>query len=69
MQQPSTDSSEFLTRKQVATWLNVCPMTILRLTKRGKLPVIKLGKHCIRYRREDVQALINNHMNDQQAAA
>ncbi len=47
-----------MSRAQVAVALGVCNFTVTRYTKAGKLPCVVIGKRCIRYKVEDVQALI-----------
>jgi excisionase family DNA binding protein len=49
---------ELLTRKQVAELFQVSPLTIIRLEAAGKLPAVKVGAGSIRYKREDVEAFI-----------
>jgi len=34
----------FMTIKQVAAWLQVSPMTVFRLVKRGEIPAFKIGR-------------------------
>jgi predicted site-specific integrase-resolvase len=48
------------TKKQVAQRIGVHPKTISRWTAQGRLTPIYLSARTIRYRAEDVQALIND---------
>lgn len=49
-----------LSRREVADALGLCVHSVARLTKRGHLPAIVLGRRLIRYRREDVQKFIES---------
>lgn len=51
---------ELLTRLEVAEQLSTCTHTVARYAKRGLLPEIILGPRLIRYRREDVERLIES---------
>jgi excisionase family DNA binding protein len=47
-----------LSRGQVAEYLGVSPRTVARWTDRGVLPHVKLSKRVIRYRRCDLEAMV-----------
>jgi DNA-binding transcriptional MerR regulator len=47
-------SERLLTARVVADMLDVCPDTVLRWTRRGLLPGIRLPSGALRYRRDDV---------------
>jgi excisionase family DNA binding protein len=47
-------SERLLTARELAAYLDVSPETILRWTRRGELPAIKLPGGAIRYRAEVV---------------
>lgn len=54
-----------MTRAQVAQALRVTTRTITNLQVRGKLPAHHLSRRCVRFRRDDVLALITHaHAND-----
>jgi excisionase family DNA binding protein len=48
--------SELLTARSVAAELGVCPTTVLRWTRRGQIPAIRLPSGQLRYRRDDLEA-------------
>jgi excisionase family DNA binding protein len=50
---------EFYTAKELAESLQVTPMTIYRLAKRGELKAIRIGRS-IRFSSEDVEEFIKN---------
>lgn len=50
-------SIRLMTRLQVAERLGVCPHTVARLVKLGKLSEIKINQRLIRYRLEEVLKL------------
>ena len=52
--------NQLLTEVQAALLAKVQPKTIADWGRAGKLPRVKLSARCIRYRSEDVQALIEN---------
>jgi hypothetical protein len=49
---------ELLSRSQVAERLLVCRHTVARYTKLGLLPVVVINRRVLRYRPEDLDALI-----------
>lgn len=49
---------EFLTRRQVADIVLVCPHTIARMEKTGQIKVVKFNRRLIRYPRSEVQRLL-----------
>jgi excisionase family DNA binding protein len=49
------------TARQVAAMLGVSTETILRWTRRGELPAIKLPGGAIRYRETDLEAWLDEH--------
>jgi hypothetical protein len=54
-------SERFLTARDLAERFGVCPETVLRWTRRGLLPAIKLPSGAIRYRPEDVDGWEREH--------
>lgn len=44
--------------KEVMAYLNISRSTLIRLTKDGKLPVVRMGPKTIRYHKADVEKLI-----------
>lgn len=50
--------SELLTGDEVAELLRVSRRTVTRMASSGKLAEVKLTERTIRYRREDVEALL-----------
>ena len=48
-------AAPLLTARQVAELLAVSPETVLRWTRRGKLPAIKLPSRAIRYRPDELE--------------
>jgi len=54
-----TDKTELLTRKQAAQLMNCSIKFITRLERQGLLPCLALGGHYRRFRRADIEALIN----------
>ena len=53
-----TTAPDLLTRKAVATLLNVSPHTIMRMTQSGQIPAIRFNKRLIRYDPVVVQTFI-----------
>ena len=53
-----------LTRKQVADALGLCVHTVARYTRRGLLPAVTLGPRVIRYRKQDVEKLIQSGVTE-----
>ncbi len=56
------NNNRLLTETQAADLAQVQPKTIADWGRAGKLPRVKLSARCIRYRSEDVQALIENSL-------
>jgi excisionase family DNA binding protein len=54
-------SDPLVTARRVAEHFGVSPETVLRWTRRGLLPAIKLPSGAIRYRPEDVDAWLHEH--------
>jgi hypothetical protein len=54
-------SERFLTARDLAERFDVCPETVLRWTRRGQLPGIRLPSGAMRYRSEDVAAWEQEH--------
>lgn len=51
-------AAALLTKAQVAERVGVCPKQVERLVSAGRLPAVRLGRRCVRYRAADVEALI-----------
>jgi excisionase family DNA binding protein len=54
-------TGSLITARHVAELLGVSPETILRWTRRGELPAIRLPSGAIRYRPEDLDAWLDEH--------
>lgn len=54
----STDDQFWLTKTEAAQRLRVSGKTIQRLAKSGKLPAYRQGRGLLRFRREDVDAVL-----------
>ena len=54
-----------LTRKQAAAYLGVTPGTLAvwASTKRQVVPCIRMGKRLVRYRQEDLDAFLRQHLD------
>jgi excisionase family DNA binding protein len=65
----SNDGSGYglLTARQVAELLGLCERTLFDLTKRGKLPVVRIGR-AVRYDPMDVAAFIQASKTGEGAA-
>jgi excisionase family DNA binding protein len=50
-----------LTARELAGLLGVSPETVLRWTRRGELPAIRLPGGAIRYRRDELDAWLTDH--------
>jgi excisionase family DNA binding protein len=48
-------AERFLTARQVADRLGVAPDTILRWTRRGELPAVKLPGGAVRFREDELE--------------
>lgn len=57
----NTQVVPLLTTAETAARLGLSPHTIRLWAKTGKLPVIYLSERSVRFRVEDVEALINAH--------
>jgi len=53
---------DLLTKKDIREKLGVSNQTIWRWHKAGKLPEVRFSRKNIRYRPEDVQKLIEEHL-------
>jgi hypothetical protein len=56
----TNEPRELLTQVETSKELHVCTRTVRRLEALGKLPRVQL-MGCVRYRREDVRRLIEDH--------
>jgi excisionase family DNA binding protein len=54
-------TERLLTSRDLAEFLHVSPETILRWTRRGELPAIKLPGGAIRFRETDLEAWLDEH--------
>jgi excisionase family DNA binding protein len=54
----SPSQPALLSRRQVADMLGVCETTVYRMTRKGLLPALVIGKRLIRYTPEVVNALL-----------
>jgi len=52
---------ELLTLNEVAKFLKVNPLYVVRITKKGELPVIKRGSRFTRYRKSDLIAFLDRY--------
>lgn len=55
-----TITDELLTRQDVARLFKVSPLTVIRLEAAGKLPAVRIGAGSVRYRKSDVEKLIQD---------
>jgi excisionase family DNA binding protein len=55
---PSTLASPYLTRTDAAAYLGVATKTVDRLVSRGDLTAYRLSARLIRFRRDDLDALL-----------
>ena len=53
-------TQDLLTKDEVATMLKVHPRTIHRIFKSGKLKGIQLTSRVLRFRKDDVEKLLNS---------
>jgi len=49
---------ELLTAKEVMGYLRISKSTLYRLIRDGRLKRIRIGRRAVRYRRQDVLALV-----------
>lgn len=56
------NTNQLLTETQAAELAQVQPKTIADWGRAGKLPRVRLSARCIRYRSEDVQAMIETSL-------
>jgi excisionase family DNA binding protein len=56
---PNEDQPEFYTVGQLAELLQLTPMTVYRMVRRGELACHKLGR-IKRFRRDDVETFLEN---------
>jgi excisionase family DNA binding protein len=56
-----------LTAHEVADVLGVGLRTIRRMVRRGELPIVRIGRRSIRFRPEDIKALIERGYVSQKA--
>lgn len=62
---PRAQNGDLLTTRQVADWLGVAPSTIAWFRNSGEGPAYsRLSARNIRYRREDVEAWMNERRQD-----
>ena len=54
----SSINDELLSRQDVADWLSVSVMSVIRLEHRGLLHPVVLGPRMIRYRKSEVAELV-----------
>lgn len=60
----SSNAGKYLTRREVAELLRVCPHTIQRLTRKGELPAVVFNQRLIRYEASVVEQFIKNAKAD-----
>ena len=58
-----SDYEPLLTRKQVAEWLQVSQMTVIRLEKQGKIPRVQLSGIGVRYDPSAIRDFIDGKQN------
>ena len=56
--QPTDAAPELLTTREVAALARVSTVTVTRWANDGKLPVIRVSERTLRFRRDDVEALL-----------
>jgi excisionase family DNA binding protein len=54
-------SNRLLTTREIAEVLSVSPETVLRWTRRGELPAIRLPGGALRYRRDEIEDWLAAH--------
>ena len=53
---PAAGDDDYLSRKELAAFLNICPVTVDHMLKKGELPRPSFGRgHSARWRRGDVR--------------
>jgi excisionase family DNA binding protein len=60
----TSDSNQWLTSTEVSKMFNISSNVLLRWTREGKLPCIRINKRVIRFRKEAIAAWIKD--NEQQ---
>lgn len=58
-----TEPDKLLNQKQVATLLNVSPMTVKRMSEIGKIKRIQLAGRTVRYRESEVMRIISGELS------
>jgi excisionase family DNA binding protein len=58
---PIPELEPLLTTRQVCSIFGITPKTVYRWTRNGTLPRVELNSRLWRYRRADVQALIDSN--------
>lgn len=59
----ATNVESLLTAADVAAWIQVHEKTVYLMASDGRLPACRLGRRCIRFRREDVERLIADRLS------
>lgn len=64
MNKTANQSPEILTTKQAAEYLSLAEATLMtwRCTKAVKVPFVKIGQKCVRYRKADLDAFIESNV-------
>ena len=52
--------TEFLTKAEACDLLRISPPTLARLNQTGRLPFVKVGRHCVRILASDVVTFITH---------
>lgn len=45
---------EYFTRSELAKYLKISPRTVSLWQAQGRIPTLKLGRKCVRFRRRDI---------------
>ncbi len=57
--QPAPDARDLLTKRQAIAELGISASTFDRLRAKGHLKAVAFGSKCLRYRRRDLEKLLN----------
>jgi len=54
---------EIMTREEVAKFIKVSLSTVSRLMARGEIPAVRYGRRFTRFRKSDILAFLERHMD------
>lgn len=58
MSRPPEQDQVLLTAGEVAKILRIHKVTVYRWAEEGRIPTVRLGKETVRFRREDIDAML-----------